>query len=393
MATISTPENRILDLNPQATTQLVFKPMIVSHNVITPDLPLYEVVEADHKVSMTHLEVQDDFLQPKTNCATWNPTVRFSTRPSEFLITDYEVNGELCPSEFDSGVGRILTDRGTDSLRVTPGGTPELNELEQGMVLMLQNSLQNNVFQNLWFSDLNFGTVDQNWGTSDLTALDPDSRARLTTTISQQNGIWDELLAYEANGQIPYVDSNDGTAANNALLPANITDFFKTMIRAGSAQLRQWMRSRTNPNERPMIFVQPGLFSAYEDYLESLGQEAAYSNIVDGVNPNILRYKGFNIVNMPEWDMFDIKTGRWNPATNESFYQRALLTVPRNITVGVSAKPLAGSPGSGLVIQQSTDIRDKGVKWMYYTLGLGGSFAHENLCVVAYNSSNTYATS
>lgn len=388
MATVNLPQNLLLNLTPQDATRLVLTPSITAHNPLQDNFNLYEVVEAKNKVKMVHLEEDADFLQAKSNCNTWNPNVSFQSNPHEFTLTDYEVNGEQCTDEFDKGVARLVLDSGQRSLIF--GNTPELNAVEQAMIIMIQRGLTNNLFQNVWFSDPAFNTVSDNWGTADLGHLSPEQRAKLTTTLGLQNGLWDEIVDYVTADQVAYVDTNDGTSGGNMLTPANVTTLFEEMLLQADLTLRQWGNSITDQSQKPMFLVQPGLFRAYKRYLQSLGQEPAYQLLINGTAvPNVLMWDGYMVVAMPEWDMFDHKTGRMHATTRRSRHQRAILTVPRNFTIGVNMENVSGFPGSGLLVQQSTDIIYKGKKWMYYSFGMGASFAHEKLLVAAYNSDIT----
>lgn len=394
MATFTPPNTNILTLDLPDTNKLLIEPTLAYGNPMAGviDGGLFHVEMGKDKMQMTHLQKPRFNLQPKSDCKTWNPTVRYGLRSDEIVVTDYEVNGEQCNDEFDRACARNL--QGSQDDKLFMDRNPGLQPLQGAMILTLQESIKDDTFRNVWFSDKSFGTGSYMYDSVlDLgnAEMDPEERARLTTMVSQQDGIWAEIKAYVDDNKIRYVDSNNGVAANNALDPANIADYLRTLKKNSSPKLRMWGRGvGSNVTTRPYFLLQSGLYEALLEYYRSLGTEASHQFILNGeAVPGVYMFDGHLVLEVPEWTMWDSEIGMMSPVHGDSMVQRAIFTVPGNITLLANAKQLPGFENQGLIIQQSTQVRDKGVMWMYYNIGFGMSIAHNDLITVGYNSSLT----
>lgn len=387
-----------MEMNPQDMTSLVLEPRISWSNPLRDEFDLFEVkTGVKHKAQMNHMRKPGAILQPKAACDVWNPTVKTTLTNSSVTVEPYEVNGQQCTSEFEEAIGANIMGAGTDTLNFN---TPELQALVSSLTRLTGEALNDSIAQTLWFSDVNFNTGNDNWGLADLSHLDPAEAANLEVMLKNQSCGWDEIVDYCDSGQIPYIDSNDGNANGNATLEANVTDFFEDMIAAAHPSLRYFRETEArNPGTgnpiKGVFLVQGGIFKAYKNYLKNLGTEIANILITNGTRvPNVLMYDDYMVLRMTDWDLFDYYTGRMNSTSNESNYQRAIFTVPRNLTVAcdVDNVNIPGIENAGFLIQQSPVLSDKGALLMYYAIRLGMSFAHEHLMVASFNSSTTYAT-
>jgi hypothetical protein len=210
--------------------------------------------------------------------------------------------------------------------------------------------------------------------------------------LQRAEGI-DTLLRRRAGeGRVAFVNTNDGSGADaNATLPANIKGFLKDMLLQSSDALRYW--KTYSDGSTPVFKLQSGLYQAYIDYLDSLpGGSDNHMFIVNGTPvEGVYRYKGYPVMEWHEADVFDFSIGLKNPATGHSWNQRAILTVPDNMTLLTNVGQ--NEVGTGLTIQTSPLIKDKGVTWMYMSLGVAGGISHNELVTYGYNTSYTYATS
>jgi len=208
------------------------------------------------------------------------------------------------------------------------------------------------------------------------------------------SGWWDEIMSRsyssDPHQKIRYVDSNDGTVSGNATNPANVVPFLRQLRMSSSQILKNWNRNRSR-NDWPVYAVQSGIFNALRQYYQSLNYEAVYSIIVDGEPvTGMLTLDGYVVAEIPEWDMYDAETGNMDETTGFSKKQRAIFTAKENLTGLTNVRSLDVAPGSGLVIQQSPLLRDKGKKYMYYAFGMGFGVAQPQLMTASWNSSDTY---
>ena len=139
-------------------------------------------------------------------------------------------------------------------------------------------------------------------------------------------------------GRIAFVNTNDGTSAdNNATLPANIDGYLQDLILKSSNPLRYWHKLT---GQYPVILLQSGLYRAYIDYLKSLtGGLDQHRFIVNGTPVDgAYDYEGYPVMEWASADIFDFSIGLKNPDTGHSWNQRALFTVPDNLTLLRSRK-------------------------------------------------------
>lgn len=385
----------LLDLPVEVTQRLYLEAAVEHDNPFINRLGLWRTEFGKTKMRMSHLRVNRNNLRPRSNCETWNPTVRYGLTPDSIQVTDYELNGEQCPDEFDAQCLREMR-APLGAGAPTFGGTPELDALRGAMVRILARSLSSDIAKVASFSDSDIrAKVKSGLYASTPYADDPKQAEALYLMLEQQDGIWTEIEARtqssNPDAKIAYVDSNDGTQAGNATRPENVTDFFDSMIAAATPQLQGWF-DQTNPVfGMPVFIVQNGIFQAYKKYLRSQNLESAYKLSMEGeIVRDVLEHDGYLVFNERNWDMYDAELGRVG-LDGKSKVQRALFTVPGNLTLLANMNSLESQPGTGLILQQSPLIKDKGKTWIYASYGLGVGVAQPDLMVAAYNSSTTFA--
>ena len=361
-------------------------------NPLASTMPsLYDFQFGQNKREMLSLSGSKHNLQPKQNCDTWNPTVRFGLSPSSIVAEDYELNGEQCGDEWDTNCLRNLRPPGGQS-PLNPGNSP-LNAIEAAMVATLRQDIADDVYRIAYFGDKDLASKITS-GAISLAGMTPEQRVNFTAMMSVANGWWPEIeartLTSNVAGKIAYVDSNDGTYAGNATLAVNVTDFLDQMRMSSSLVLRNWRYGRP-AIERPKFLVQSGIFRAYKRYLQGLGTEAANQFILNGETvPGVLQYDGQLVIEVPEWDMYDAETGQMSTTTGLSLRQRALYIADMNLAGLANLTPIASYPEAGLIVQRSPVLRDKGKVFMYANMGFGFGVAQPQLVTAAYNSSTTF---
>ena len=390
MSVVVNPEF-IIDLPVEEASKLYLEPAVVANNPFqSAGLRMFRTEFGKRKLRMNHLRVNRNNLQPKAPCDVWNPTPRFALRPESLVTTDYELNGEQCPDEFDA---RCLQEmRGPLGKGTVPefGGTPELDALLSAMVRLLSRELTNDIYKIVYWSDTDIRAKAAAGFYGELPYVDnPAARERLFTMLEQQNGVWSEIEARtqttNERARIAYVDSNDGTIAGNATRAENVTDFFDEMIAQASPLLAGWYDQSQPAYGMPFFAVDGKFFRAYKAYLRSLGTEMANRLIIDGeAVRDSLEYDGYAVVHVREWDAFDAEMGRTGNTA------RALFTVPENLTLLANMENSQLQPGSGLLVQKSPLLKDKGKVWMYADYSLGMGIAQPELMVAAYNSSTNF---
>ena len=390
MGSVTGATTILLDINANNAQQFLLRPAVEFDNVLNQNgLGVYHVMPGvKDKVRMLHLSDPQNSLQPKKNCKTWNPTLSQQLDPSEISTTSFELMGEQCTDEFDASCIRNLMGAGNEINNL--GATGELDAVQMAMLMSLRRGLKRDIYKISWFGDTTFNTGDYDYDVD--INLGSDEKDKFQKMMRARNGWWSELRARVAEGTMNSIDTNDGTANGNATNPSNIKGFLQDLKARAKHELLFWNLDRPQ-TEFPVILLQYGLWQAYKDYISSLGSTIpdAYQFFQNGEPvPGVLAFDGSPVGLVPEWTLFDKEIGQINPSTNKSYYQRALYVAQGNLTVATDVEDITNRPGSGLVIEQSTRIADKGIKWLYMAMKIGAGIAHDALAVPGWNSSKSY---
>lgn len=377
----------IVGLNLDPAMNVYLEPALRYENPMQNALGLFKIItRVKDKVKMTHLDTPENVLQPKSNCKTWNPNLSIPYRTDDLTVCSFEMMGEQCADDFDNGCLRNL--QGAGNMVNDMNGTQELTELQAAALLLYRDAIINDLYQIVWFGNADFNTPDDPWAPN-LSHMDVDNRVKMENKLRHCQGFWVEILernALDPNepGYVRAVDTNNGTVAGNATLPANIVAFLQTMIDRSHITLRYWKRSKPNA-QRPVFMLQSRLYSAYLTYLMTTGTEQSQMLLVNGTPvEGIYMYKGYPVVETAEWDMYDVKTGA------EGKNERAIFTALENLTIGIDVASLAEYQNSAIVVWKSPDIRDKGLVVYYAAFRLGMRVAYPNLITVGFNSSEVF---
>lgn len=382
----------LLDLDVHDTLDLLLEPAFQYGDPLQSNLGIYKFDFGVNKKRMIHLNKPKHTLQPKTPCNNWNPNIRFGLRADFIKTEDYEINGEQCPDQFDEGCLRNLRNSPNEIERITQR-TPEIDAMDAAMIMQLRETLKDDFYRVAYFGNKNFAAfVEQ--GYYDLTGYTPDEKENLIRMMSVTYGWFAEITARtlepDDRHRIRYIDTNNGTVQGNAMRPENIVAFLKNMRMRAKTVLKNWHRNKPLA-QRPKYYLQPGLYNAYKEYLRAGGTEAAYQFSIDGEEiVGVLKFDNFLVMEMPDWEVWDSEVGNIDPNTGYSYTQRALFTVDENLCGLINSQALEEYPSSGLLIQTSPLIRDKGRKDMYGAFSFGFGVAQPSLMVAGYNSSREY---
>lgn len=387
-------ETIILDLDVHDVNALILEPAFNYENIWQRTNRVYKIVLGKSKFRMTHLNEPSNNLQPKTPCKNWNPTVSFGLRPDEISACEYELNGEQCLDEFDQGCLRNLKPA-ADIITKDPGAT--INAIELAMAMQLRKGVRKDAYKVAWFSDPDFRT-DVAAGVYDLSAKPIAEQEKMIAMLEHCSGWFNELVARTTEtdefGKVRLVNSNDGTAAGNALNPSNIVGFLDDMISQSHPILRYWNRDKAQ-SEWPIFMLSPDLFTALIEYYRSIGDLNQRAFIMDGIGvPGMTTFNGYPVMEVPEWLMFDVETGSMLTSgaySGKSKKQRAIFTAKENLVALAHARTLEGDfAGSSFVIQKSPVLKDKGIRYIYGAWGMGFGVAQPALLTLGLNSSTSY---
>ena len=384
----------VVELNPQDTVDLVLSPAINNANVLLGGMGLYKVLLAkNHKAKMLHLRKPSNSLQPKLPCNKWNATVNIKATGNEITTCSFEVNGEQCADDFDEGCAQNL--QGSGSMINDMTATSELTALQAAMVLLLREGIVDDVYKVAWFGDEKFGTPEYS-GFLDLSKMPaPEDQDKATKMLSHCQGWWAELLArtteIDPRRRVRLVDTNDGTPEGNATNPANILAFLERLVYTDSHETLRYWGNGTATREGKVILLQHELYRAYIKYMQAAGCQNDCRLIVDGTPvQGVYTFEGIPVIEVAEWSKFDAEFGGLD-ATGRSRNQRAVFTALENLCIATDVDSIEGYPESGLMIEKSPLLRDKGRYDMYAGYRFGFGIAHPELITIGINSSDVFA--
>lgn len=387
-----------LDLVTFNTTEaqtLGIKPGVYSRNPLAPGgSGLLKIIDNVHEYKMLHLSIPENVLVPQSGCSTWSPSQKAYLQNDKIECAYWEVNEELCPDEFLASCLHNISSKNADVLGVMTNSSQPISAITAAIIVGLQTAIGDSTHRIGFFADPNFGAGSYHSAAkvNYLHKRSTSQKDRLVNMLNKQEGLDTVLRRRVGSGRIPFVNTNDGVGAStNATLPANIKGFLQDMIRNSSNVLRYWKRYG---GRLPVFYLQSGLYRALLDYYATLpGGQDNRRFLVDGVGVDgVYDFEGYPVVEWVDADIFDSSVGLTNPATGHSWNQRALFTVPDNLTLITNVRASEGL-GAGLAIQTSPLLIHKGKTWMYMTYGIGAGIAYNDLCTYGYNTSYTYPTS
>lgn len=388
----------VLQLPPKEATTVYLEAAVNYNNPLQNSMRLWKWVMGKDKVRMLHLSVNRNNLQKRTNCNGWNPTVSAGLNGGTIKVTDFELNGEQCPDEFDEGYMREMREPLANASTYFKG-TPQQQQLLAAIVQGLSRGISSDIYSICYFGDKNIrANVAAGFYGENPYPDNPVERENMLSMLEQMDGIWTEIYGRVAStnekGGIVYVDTNDGTINGNATRPENVVDYFRSMKAAAKPQLRQW-RDQTNQTfQKPVYLVQEGLFEAYKEYLRTQQNEIGHKFILDGeAVEGVLRFDGHLVILVPEWEMHDAEMGRVSTDGQNAGYsnnQRALFTVLENFTGVANMSPIEGNPNTALAVEKPEGVQFKGKVFMYASYGFGVGIAQPDLVVAGYSSNPSF---
>lgn len=379
-----------LQFQPEEAHRLSVKPGVHLSNPLAPgsgSTGITKVVDQVHEYKMLHLNVPEDVLQPETGCDVWNPGEKMYMANDKITCGYFEVQEQMCPDQF---LSTCLHNIGTNqATSVMLDSSQEISAIAAAIIVGLNTAIASSTHKVAWFGDPNFGTAQyhSNEKVNYVAKRSTAQKERMFTMMQEIEGI-DTVLRRRAGQQrVAFVNTNDGTAANNATNPSNVKDFLRDMLLMSSDALRYW---HALTGQYPVYKVQSGIFRAYIDYLQTLpGGSDNHRFIVDGTPvPGTYDFEGFPVQEWYEADLFDFSIGLKNPATGHSWNQRAMLTVPGNPTLITNVRQ--NDFASGLVVQKSPLVPHKGKTWMHMRLGIGAGISHNELTTYGFNTSYNF---
>ena len=372
-------ERPILRINSGATKEMFNDCILRNYNVVRDQLNLFSYLNVvNGEVDIMSLgKISKGLWQSRLDC-DWRVKGKISlSKGASIKLCDIELMLEECFDEFKKCLDFCAG--GTRDLLSTPEGQALFQALIQRIYVGQGNDLYDMVFFNN--HPIIQSSNDNGWWDQ-------------TTQTAGEWANWvDQQFSGECDGIMTQLDDlkAEGHAHLNVELGAydptsceykgDIKALLKNLLKSSDKKVR--MQRRGGNGGGICFLLHPDLFEAYRDCIleECKCIPETYQLMLTGSNSYIqpdegLVFQGYPVICMDEWKDFDDATGVKNP--------RAILTAKGNFLLAscVSRGDLATD--SGLTIQTSSDIREKGKTFIYNKMRIGqGIASHKSLAMAS----------
>lgn len=252
-------------------------------------------------------------LQARNGCV-WNPKLKITQVGGKMILSDYTVNGEICPDAFWDNTFEKIFGTGLDirDFYATPEGRAILDMILAKIFL----AMHNDVFDVMYYGSHPLITTagENQYYTIEAGAWEDfvDMMA-----VSDGGGVLTILDALADDG-VSHLDTAfaGGDITNDAFTGGsnNIAYYLDLLISQAHIELKTVY---TNNSEDVVILAHPAEFKALKDYYITtygdIPQIVQYrttgANGEMKLQQNVLYYDGMPVVNMQGWKRFDNATG------------------------------------------------------------------------------------
>lgn len=345
------------------------------------------VLGRDLKARFASFSTPKHLLSSRKSGCTWNPKGGMRMNVEEFPTCAVEFDGEQCNDTF---LGTCF-----ERFFGTGNQVRDFYSTEEGQTLLAK--MLNRIYQGLGnsFFDLyhfaNHPLITQ-----------ANTEAFYRVSLGEWNDYTDQMLSGECGGLITQLDAlaaqgeqyydmkikmGDLDVARNRFT-GDVIELFEDLKEQASPELTSMMDTGmmiNGVNRMPAMLVTNDIFKAYKKWITSkAGQlESAYRFTIenrDGTttqNHNILMYDGMPIVRWDAPARFDAITGAQS--------HRAAIVAPQVFGVLHDVNDLNEWGGLGLVVEQSTQLKEKKKIYMSTTFRWGAGIADKNFISMASN--------
>jgi hypothetical protein len=382
--------NRLIEVSTESALQIFDNVALSQRDPHARALGLYGDVSLGRNLEGRFMSftTPKHLLSNRKNGCTWNPKGGVRMRTDTFPTCPVEYDGEQCPDVFYGTCFERLfaPGNGVRDFAGTAEGQALLAQLLRRIYLGLGNS----------FFDL------YNFANHPL-ITQANTAAFYNVSVEEWEDYMDQMMSGDCGGlitlldelaaqgvanlalDIPNADINETTGA----FTGDIIDLFETLREAAPAELKaaieNGMVMESGVLRYPIILATNAEFNAYREYIRGLAgtNELAYRYMLEGADGttslmrNVLVYDNMPVVRWEANSAFDAITGAQS--------HRVAIVLPTNFGVLHDVDDLMMFDGMGLVVQQSTELQNKGKVFMSTTFRWGAGIADPDFVVMASN--------
>lgn len=293
----------------------------------------------------------------------------------------YDMSGDLCVEDFEVGCNQYV--QSTFQYILDPSSVLNKPQIQAILGLHLETMIDD-IARYALFAKTGFA-VDTSVGAAPYYVWNiplqgeganavPIPAARIPKTIGSQDGFWAQCVANVALSITPFVTTNDGTTAGNAINPANIDAFLRRMVDAAPPSLQ--FSDNPNPALRPFFLLDSALFDALNKYYNNRNTDTGDAH--NKARHRTLQWDGYTVYRDTDARVFDSTIGAIKTSTiggvpvTHSRNLRALFAAPRSAALALDVAQ-QNDPTVGILVQPAPGVKGRGKLeyLMGYTLGVG----------------------
>lgn len=373
-----TRENRILEINPSVTLQIFRERSIRSNALVSNFFNLFQLINvgSDGKFKYARMSRPKHVLSSRRKGCTWSPkSCGVKLSEGEVETCPIEFQNETCPDFAWNSCWEKIMGVGLDKkdFYATAEGEAILAQLVEGTFEGVGNSIHDLLWHghhpiieeaNETKSYRNAGIDDDEW---DCYYDQQKACGGILTLVDymKSQGVKNfdvEINESDVSG-VDYVGS--------------ATTLFDRLISKMPKNMKLLSKRASSADGKPIILVSASIFARYENelrenfsnidagyYLTIDGSNSRCMNCPPGIAAGVLKYKGFWVVCMDEWDSLGDMTS--------TYTHRAMVVVPQ-IFVVASDVTLQPYSGMGMEINQKLLAPDNGKVFMnaLFEMGVG----------------------
>ena len=357
---------------------------VVQRDQYARSLGLYGDVSLgrENKGRFASFNLPKHLLSNRKNGCTWNPKGGLRMNVEEFPTCPVEFDGEQCPDVFYGTCFERLFDPGNGVRDFY--GTAEGQDLIAQMLRRINQGLGNSFFDLYNFA--NHPMIEQ-----------ANAAGFYNVSVDEWEDYIDQMLSGDCGGLITQLDALAAQAVPHYSLDiADINasgdytgdpiELFELLKSNATADLQIAIDSGMevgNGVQYPIILVTAQIFDAYKAWIRSIAgtNELAYRFTLEGSDGttrlmrNVLVYDNMPVVRWDAHVPFDKITGAKS--------HRMAIVAPGVFGVLHDIDPLDMWDGFGLMVEQSTAVKDKGKVFMSTTFRWGAGIANTDFAVMA----------
>ncbi len=390
-----TPSTRQITVSTESTLRIFENVAVVQRDQYARALGLYGDVALgrDLEARFMSFSVPKHLLSPRKNGCTWTPKGGLRMNVDTFGTCPVEFDGTQCSDAFYGTCMERLFGTGNEVKDFY--STPEAQGLLAQMLTRIYQGLGNSFFDLYNFANHPLIDAANTNGTYAVAVAEWEDYIDQmlvddTTGRNTCAGLITQLDALKAAGNAYYtmdIPFADITVATNSYT-GSFTGLIEDLIAAASPEMKTAIDSGMMVNGRvlyPIILATSAEFNAYKAEIRALAgtNELAYRYMIEGMDGvtklerNVLMYDNMPIVRWDAHSSFD--------AINNVQSHRVAIVAPGVFGVLHDIDPLAQFDGLGLIVEQSTLLRDKKRIDMTTTFRWGAGIADPNFAVMASN--------